>query len=262
MRYTFSKVKISGWIETSLVDVIGHVSFSVWFSYCNFRCLWCQNRPVIIGEKVLEIDVDKLVETVKEHAWLVDFLHVTGGEPTLQPVQLTELFKCVKERTNLKTSLSTNGSRPNVIQNLLKENLLDHLAIDVKAPIDDEELYAKVIGLEKGDVVRSVAESLSIAVKNLDFIEVRTTLVPRLLEVKDMGNIAKYLSTLGKIKRGRRFIYVVQQFSPSETVLNEEYRRMRRGEPEDVLKAAKMASKYLDWEIYARTLDIGVVKIK
>ncbi len=262
MRRTFSKVEISGWIETSLVDVIGHVSFSVWFSYCNFRCPWCQNRPVIMGEKVLKVNIDKLVEIIEEHAWLVDFLHVTGGEPTLQPVGLAELFKQVKERTKLKTSLSTNGSRPNVIRNLLKENLLDHLAIDVKAPIDNEELYAKVIGLKKENVVKSVVESLSIAIKNLDFIEVRTTLVPGLLEVKDIERIARYLSTLGKIKERRRFVYVVQQFSPSETVLNEKYRRMKRAELEDVLKAARMASKCLNWEVYARTLEVGVVRIK
>ena len=86
MRHTYSKVKISGWIETSLVDVIGHISFSVWFSYCNFRCPWCQNRPVVMGEKVLEVDVNKLVEIIKEYEWLADFLHVTGGEPTLQPI--------------------------------------------------------------------------------------------------------------------------------------------------------------------------------
>ena len=262
MRRTFSKVEISGWIETSLVDVIGHVSFSVWFSYCNFRCPWCQNRPVIMGEKVLKVNIDKLVEIIEEHAWLVDFLHVTGGEPTLQPVGLAELFKRVKERTKLKTSLSTNGSRPNVIRDLLKENLLDHLAIDVKAPIDNEELYAKVIGLRRGDVVKSVAESLSIAIKNLNFIEVRTTLVPGLLEVEDIGRIARYLSTQGKIEGERRFVYVVQQFSPSETVLNEKYRRVERAELEDVLKAARMASKCLNWEVYARTLEVGVVRIK
>ena len=168
----------------------------------------------------------------------------------------------MKKRTKLKTSLSTNGSHPNVIQNLLKENLLDHLAIDVKAPIDDEELYAKVIGLSRGDVVRNIVESLSLAIKNLNFIEVRTTLVPGLLEVEDIENIAKYLSTLGKIDKMQRLVYVVQQFSPSETVLSEEYRRRKRTKLKDVLEAARIASKYLDWEIYARTLELGVVKIK
>lgn len=254
------KAKIASWIETSLVDVLGHVSFSVWFSHCNFRCPWCQNGPVVICQESREVGVEEILDAVKEHAWISDYLHVTGGEPTLQPLQLEELFGRVKSETELEASISTNGSNPSVLERLLEKGLLDHVAIDVKAPLSDEKLYARVAGLEEGSVVEEVAASLSIVLERSEFVEVRTTLVPGLLRIEDVESIARYLASLRTRGEGR-LAYVVQQFSPSETVLSEEFRKVPRADVEAVIEAAKRASEVLEWEIWARTLERGVARV-
>ena len=254
------RVKVAGWIETSLVDVLGNASFSVWFSHCNFRCPWCQNGPVVLCRESREVEIGEILDSVKEHAWISDYLHVTGGEPTLQPHQLEELLRRVKSETELKTSISTNGSNPSVLSELLEKGLLDHVAIDVKAPLSDRELYARVIGLEEGSVVERVASSLSEILERCGFVEIRTTLVPGLLSVEDVERIAAYLANL-RVGGDKRIAYVIQQFSPSETVLSEEFRRAPRTDLESVLKAAKRASEVLEWEVWARTLERGVIRV-
>lgn len=196
------RAKIGSIKEVSLVDVLFHPSFVIWFSGCNFRCPWCHNGPLVFGEGEL-IEIDEVIEKIRETKDFIDFVHVTGGEPTLQEDALLELFKGVKE-IGLKTSLNTNGSRPKVVEKLLKKGLLDHIAIDVKAPLEYSS-YSKVVGIYPK--VKNIERTLRLC-RRLKFVEIRTTVIPGLITGGDVMSICKKLKTYLN-----DFHYVLQQLS-------------------------------------------------
>ncbi len=235
------KVKIGGIKEISLVDVVDNVSFVVWFSYCNFRCPWCQNYPLVMGEGY-EVEVDDIVKKVGEHRRFIDFLHVTGGEPTLQEDALKELF----EKSPVKNSLNTNGSRPEVIRKLK----MDHVAIDFKAP---KEKYREVIGGVEFDFDKYV-ESLDILKEKVDFIEVRTTLVPYLITKKDVFWIASFLKEFFD-DYGGRLVYVLQQFYPWDTVRDERFRRAPPTPVELLEEIGRKVREDFGLEVYIRSVE-------
>ncbi|OYT52777.1 anaerobic ribonucleoside-triphosphate reductase activating protein, partial [Candidatus Bathyarchaeota archaeon ex4484_135] len=76
---------VAGWAETSLVDVLGEVSFTIWFCGCDFRCPWCQNKSVVLGTACREVGLPEVLEAISGASLLSDYVQATGGEPALQP---------------------------------------------------------------------------------------------------------------------------------------------------------------------------------
>ncbi|RLE82217.1 MAG: anaerobic ribonucleoside-triphosphate reductase activating protein [Thermoprotei archaeon] len=254
---------VAGWREVSLVDVLEGVSFTLWLSYCNFRCPWCSNSKIARGLLKKRLPVDRVVEAVKAAASFVDYLHVTGGEPTLQLKPLKKLFLKIRELTNLSLSINTNGSNPLAVKELLP--LLDHIAIDIKAPLTDPYKYSNVIGLslsETKEYISKIAETVNVSLQ-VPFLEFRTTVVPGLLTVDDVLKIADYLEKTVSKRTKSRVAFVIQQFIPYNGILVERYRKLKRTPP-DILKeiAVRVAESARSFEVYYRSLEEGVQKIK
>ena len=102
--------------------------------------------------------------------------------------------------------LDTNGSNPNVIEELLNENLLDYLAMDIKTTYDK---YSVVIGskLNKTNIVKSIN---IIKKSNCDH-EFRTTIIKDYHDEETIRKICKIID-------GDK--YFLQMFQESENVLN------------------------------------------
>jgi len=252
-------VDIAGTKDISLVDVIGFPVFSIWFSYCNFRCPWCQNWPVVIGREVRRIKIMDLVDEIKNNSSFVDFVHVTGGEPTVQPEPLRVLFLAVKNELGLKNSLNTNGFNYEVIERLVREKLIDHVAMDVKAPLSKPELYAKVVGLNNGsEIVSRVTKSVKIVLDHIEFTEFRTTYIP-LLNMDDLVLIAQELKELGC---GDECYYIIQQFVPNQNAPNPEYRTGDILPVDKLIAIAKYVKRKTGLKkIYVRSLEEGLTPI-
>jgi pyruvate formate lyase activating enzyme len=62
---------------------------------------------------------------------LLDGVVISGGEPTLQAQALEELCRQLKAMGYL-LKLDSNGSRPLVLERLLRQKLLDYVALDIK----------------------------------------------------------------------------------------------------------------------------------
>jgi len=257
------KLLISEIRELSLIDVIGHPSIVIWLPYCNFRCPWCQNTPIVNGTIVKEISIDYLRELFSSSRSLVECVHVTGGEPTLHKETLRAIYEIAKEN-NLMTSLDTNGSNPDVVDELVRESLLDHLALDIKAPLDDIVLYSKVTGLPLhsiNDVVKRIMKSIEIVFKNKLEVELRTTLIPD-LNVNDIDAIASYVSRMiNKYDNYEKCMYVLQQFIPSETVRDPYYKRQKPTSADDMIKLAQLIKKKYNLRVYVRSLDKGIIRL-
>ncbi|MEM0000735.1 MAG: anaerobic ribonucleoside-triphosphate reductase activating protein [Desulfurococcaceae archaeon] len=126
---------IAGWKSTSLIDVHGHVSFTLWLCGCNLKCPFCHNWRIANGDSSLckPIEVERVIEEVVASKNLVDYLHVTGGEPLLQYENLAVLFERVKSM-GIACSLNSNLTLTKELMHLARQGLVDHVATDLKVP--------------------------------------------------------------------------------------------------------------------------------
>ncbi len=240
----------------SRMDYPGHNAKVLFAPGCNFRCPSCYNRQVVENKDCY--DSEKELEDIKKACGWIDALVISGGEASLQP-GLKDLLKSAKEidlnykREKLRIKLDTNGSNPGVLEELLKEKLIDYLALDIKGP---EELYCELtsrnVSLEK------IEESMRLSGR-FSGHEYRTTIVPVYdngfrwfndEEVKDMvewvreygnGNRKWYLQPF--VSRSRE--EMIDEMFSSE-LLKEEFHRT----PEHVLEHMKeIINDYFDCEI-------------
>lgn len=259
------KIFVGGWKEVSLVDVLGATSFTVWLSFCNFRCPWCSNSRLARGLEKRAVEVKDIVGLVADAKDFVDYFHVTGGEPTLQYRALAELFREVGEETGLPLSLDTNASLPDILQKILSEVEVEHVAIDVKAPLSSPEKYAVATGMPAGvmkRMVERIRRGIVIASRHVGFLELRSTMAPGILGVEDVLKTAESIREL-ELADAPRKVYVVQQFVPYEGV-PEAYRKARHTPREKVVEAAERAADVLggEFEVWYRTLEEGARRVR
>ncbi len=169
-----------GYLPASFLDWEGHVSAVIFCLGCNFRCPWCHNGGLALGDGE-KLDLGKILSDVERRAAFLDGVVISGGEPTLQP-RLPALARDITA-LGLPVKLDTNGSRPEVIEKLLNEGLVEHVAMDVKAPLDAasyKRLTATRVDVEK---IRSSMELIKSRAPSYEF---RTTYVPALHTREDL----------------------------------------------------------------------------
>lgn len=193
-------IKIGGFQPFTLSDFPGHVAAVVFTQGCNFRCPFCHNA-VLLARAARQEDMVPETEVLgflHARRGLLDGVVVTGGEPTLQP-GLASFLKHAKS-IGYKTKLDTNGSRPQVLAALIEEELLDYIAMDVKAPLDQ---YARLAGVPVP--TRDLEESIALISWSRLPHEFRTTVVPALLTSQHVAAIRAILPS-GSPHRVQRFI--------------------------------------------------------
>lgn len=105
-----------------MVDFDGKIACTVFTGGCNFRCPFCHNAPLVVGNvKSQQIDCNEVFDYLQKRKGLVDAVCVTGGEPTLQP-DLCDFLAKVRDM-GYATKLDTNGLRPDVLKEVLDKNL-------------------------------------------------------------------------------------------------------------------------------------------
>jgi pyruvate formate lyase activating enzyme len=133
-----------------------------------------------------EEGVDGLFHFLEARRGRLEGIVVSGGEPTLQPDLLP--FLTTLREMGFRVKLDTNGSRPDVLLNLLSHHAIDYIAMDVKAPLDR---YPRLAGVPvDGDVIR---ESVRLIAESGVDHEFRTTWVESLLRPGDLNSIRQLL---------------------------------------------------------------------
>jgi len=196
---------IKGFIQNTLIDWEGKIAAEIFLPDCNFRCQYCHASHLVLKPSQLEsIPFQDILDfLVKGIGWL-DGIVISGGEPTLSG-GLEELLRSLR-RHGMQTKLDTNGSRPEVLQDLLQKGLLDCVAMDIKAPLNGR--YSDVVGVPVN--LDAIRESVRLLLKGDCDYEFRTTVCPGLLDKDDVVQIAR------EIKGARR--YVLQSFRPLQCI--------------------------------------------
>ncbi len=194
------------------MDWDGKVSSVLFLPNCNFRCPFCHNVNLVLNPETIEtVPFEYINEQLNNQKGWIDGICITGGEPTLHS-DLSELCSKIKQMGFL-VKLDTNGTNPVMLKELLDKNLLDYVAMDVKAPLTLEK-YSKATGVNAEKLLGNVKESISLLMNSGIDYEFRTTVVPTLHDSKDIEQICHSLKGCKK--------YVLQKFDVNigQTVLD------------------------------------------
>lgn len=212
-------MKICGLNKTTLLDYPGKVAAAIFLGSCNFRCPFCQNSPLVLhADREPEISREEVLSFLKKRQGILEGVCITGGEPTLS----NDLEDFIREIRSFgyAVKLDTNGSRPRVLKDFVRKNLIDKAAMDIKSCPDN---YGNAAGLLYPDL-DSIKESADFLLEGHIDYEFRTTVVRELHTEKDFQEIAQWL-------KGAK-AYYLQAYKDSEEVLQPGFSSYSREELE------------------------------
>lgn len=122
---------IGGFQKMSLIDFPETICSIVFTRGCVFRCSYCHN-PDLIPFQGTTLDESDIFAYLSKNRNMIEGVCITGGEPTLHQ-DLIPFMEKIKEQ-NFKIKLDTNGIRPDVIKKILEKELVEYIAMDIKAP--------------------------------------------------------------------------------------------------------------------------------
>ena len=114
--------KLAGLQKTTFIDYPEKIACIVFTQGCNFRCGYCHN-PELFKNKEPLISLEAFFDFLKKRQGKLDGVVITGGEPTLQK-DLKEFIKNIKD-LGFAVKLDTNGTNPQILEELINEKLLD-----------------------------------------------------------------------------------------------------------------------------------------
>jgi pyruvate formate lyase activating enzyme len=222
-------VEIKGLEKFAPRDFPGYISSTIFLGGCNFRCPFCHNSDLVLRPEILPtFPLDYFLSFLDSRKGWLEGICISGGEPLLQD-DLETLLILIKDR-NLLVKIDINGSFPSRLEDLIQKKLIDHIAMDVKAPLKRYQEVTRATVNEE-DIVRSVD-----IIKNsgLEYV-FRTTLVPGLVGPEDIKKICQMLEGAN--------IFQLQQFVPLNT-LDSHYLQKKPYRREEVQGLARIAEPY------------------
>lgn len=201
-------MKIGGLQKLSTTDFPGRSAAVVYLQGCNMRCPYCYGRSLVVpGCYCEEVPEEKVFAFLERRQDYIDGVVITGGEPTIHR-DLPEFASRIKA-LGYAIKLDTNGTAPDMLRKLVRLELLDYIAMDIKGPLNN---YTQCSGVRMNPEL--IKASIWI-IKNCGVEhEFRTTVVPGLHTVPELKEVANMI-------RGAKR-YVLQEFT-SSSCLRPEY---------------------------------------
>jgi len=202
----------------TLIDYPGKIAATVFTVGCNLRCPFCHNPELVLPESNVfqkqafqEKDFFTFLEKRKNR---LEGVCITGGEPTLQ-TDLLEFIAKIK-KLGFLVKLDTNGTRPDVLKNILEKKLVDYVAMDIKAaPQNYHRLVGRKIDIQRIELSVELIRRWGDAGK-IDY-EFRTTVVPGLHSEEDFDIIGEWLAGAKR--------YILQKYKDAGKILDSNLRK-------------------------------------
>lgn len=156
-------LNVFGYQPSSTKDYPKKIAAVLFLKFCNMACPFCHNFDNMVklpplGQAQLKQIINKTIFNK-----LTDAITVTGGEPTLQGDMVINLLKYYRRTTTKLLKVDTNGTNPIVLNELIKNKLVDFVSMDVKGSFekykerfsytgDIDNLYKSAEILEKSNV--------------------------------------------------------------------------------------------------------------
>ena len=203
-------MKIVGIQKLTLLDYPGKVACTVFLNGCNFRCPFCHNAELLGADAEPVMTTEELLAFLKKRRGVLDGVCITGGEPTIHP-ELSVLLRAVKE-LGYAVKLDTNGYRPDALEQILREGLVDYVAMDLK---NSPAGYGDAVGISEPDLSRIGRSIRLLQDSGMDF-ELRTTVVSPIHSTDSVREMGKWLLAVTNGKPVPRLF--VQPFVDRATV--------------------------------------------
>ncbi|UCD03724.1 MAG: anaerobic ribonucleoside-triphosphate reductase activating protein [Candidatus Woesearchaeota archaeon] len=203
-------MKIGAILPQSLIDYPGKVSAVFFTIGCNFKCPYCYNTKLALG-KIKQLTKEKIEHFLEERKNFINAVVLSGGEPLLQK-DIVNFAKKIKKH-NLLFGIETNGSQPKILEKLLKEKLLDFVAMDIKSDFDS---YKNATGVNVNK--ENILKSINLLKKSKIQYEFRITAVPKLIKKTELKKISKLV-------RGSKV--VLQQFVNDKDMIDNKLKKLK-----------------------------------
>ena len=221
-----SYMVLGGFHKISLIDYPSTVSCVLFVSGCNFDCPYCHNPELVKGNisRLIHIDTKYVCDLLRRRKGLLGGVVISGGEPTIQK-DLARLCEEIK-KIGYPIKLDTNGSRPQVLKQLVEDGLIDYIAMDIKTdPFHYSPLISKDISAD------ALLSSIQIIMKSAPAYEFRTTCVQPLVNEQTIGRIANIINGAT--------LYVLQRFHRTKVLHPEFFREPRQAYDDSGLERLK-----------------------
>jgi len=225
---------IVGLQKTTLIDYPGKIACVVFLVGCNFRCPWCYSSELVLPLKIVKqprISEKQFLDFLRERKGLLDGVVICGGEPTINK----DLPKFIETIKNLGffVKLDTNGSNPAMLKDLVKANLIDYVAMDIKT--DSENPVYQNLMIE-GITIDNIKESVDFLKQGKVDFEFRTTVVNTVHAKENFAKIAEWIG-------GKNVKYYLQNFRAEKTI-DPEFENIKPFKKEFLEEIVKNISPY------------------
>jgi pyruvate formate lyase activating enzyme len=221
-------MRINGFTGVSLINYREKICSVIYTSPCNFKCPFCHN-PALVSSNPFTIEEDKILEDIASRRNFIDGVAITGGEPAMQENIIEFMTKLKK--MNLLVKLDTNGYFPQVIKEALKNDIVDHVSMDIKSTPDK---YSIACGVPVD--IKRIKESIGVIMDGGIDYDFRTTAVPGITEKEDF-------TAIGKMIKGAR-THIIQQFS-NENTLEKRFSKVKPFTENDLSEFADIMKKHV-----------------
>lgn len=198
-------MRILGFQKTTLLDYPHKLASTIFLGGCNFRCPFCHNALLVTKQdQVPELSSTEILQYLKKRVGVLEGVCITGGEPTLSK-DLPDFIYAIKN-LGYQIKLDTNGSNPDMISSLIKENAIDYIAMDIK---NSRENYAMTTGCNID--LDKIEQSIHLLLTNKIPYEFRTTVVKELHTAEDFIKIGHWIHGASR--------YYLQNFVASDNLI-------------------------------------------
>ena len=219
-------MKIQGLQKLTLLDYPEKVACTVFFAGCNFRCPFCHNASLVthIPEEA-GVSEDAFFAFLKKRQGILDGVCITGGEPLMQP-EIGDFIRKIKEM-GYAVKLDTNGSYPKKLKELVKQGLIDYVAMDIK---NSPDAYDVTSGTD-GRYMENVRESVIFLKEGNVPYEFRTTVTKNFHHKENFKKIGQWISGAEK--------YFLQSFVDSGDLISADIQGCDEEEMKEFLSIVK-----------------------
>ncbi len=183
-------MRIGGFVKQSLIDWEGVLAAVIFTKWCNFRCGYCHNPslvlPILLNRRA-DLDEKTIWEyLVQRRGWLEGVV-ISGGEPTMQP-DLKDFLQRLKS-LSYRVKLDTNGTRPDLLEELIVRGLIDAVAMDVKH-LPSLKYYARITPNITPEGIHRIRRSISLLRSSGIEYQFRTTILPDIHTPEEQRRLA------------------------------------------------------------------------
>jgi len=202
-----------GFRKTSLIDYPGRIASVIFFPGCNFRCPWCHNRELVIGNADDLSSLGECLSAIKKRSHLIQGVVLTGGEPLLRGT-LGDVIRYI-HGLGLPVKLDTNGSFPEELATLNRDAATspEYVALDLKtspgryAELAPDFRMSVLVGDQErrrqreplatpplnADPFFVVADTLTTLIRSNQQFEVRSVVAPGFFDAESVSALADFV---------------------------------------------------------------------